>query len=382
MTQETFDPPRPPSPFVGRAEDLAWLEGKNPERMGARFGNALAITGEAGVGKTALVAEFLQRHQKTGLSCWVDCASWQSESSDARISFDVRKLLDSRDRSKRRHEITAVLDGADKIGSRQLNNLFSAVRNWKDISQVIVTSRTRPDIRIYEVRELSRLSPEEMERILRGSLNLAEITEEEYLKLQGIIKGNPEAAVIMAGMARSLSSDQLRRVLSGRIYDLSDVHDGVAPAQVARIVKPLIVVDNEKLIRSLKKQPKDVFKLTPRQFEEVVADLLQDMDYDVTLTKQTNDGGADILAAKKTEVGDVLCLVDAKKYKESHKIGVGMVRTLLGTLEDYHATSAMLATTSTYSPKAKAMQDKHQFRLSLKDYTDVVGWIQKFREKK
>jgi HJR/Mrr/RecB family endonuclease len=141
------------------------------------------------------------------------------------------------------------------------------------------------------------------------------------------------------------------------------------------------VVDNERLLKALKQKPKDIFKLTPRQFEEVVADLLQDMDYDVKLTKQTRDGGTDILASKKTELGEVLCLVDTKKYKESRKIGVGMVRTLLGTLTDYNATNAMLATTSTYSPEARALQEKHKFRLSLKDYTDVVGWIQKFREK-
>jgi HJR/Mrr/RecB family endonuclease len=307
---------------------------------------------------------------------------WKSEAEDARISFDLRELLDKRRRSSRRRGLTAVLDGGEGVDVRQLNNMFAALRNWNDVDQVIVTSRIRPDIRIYEFRELSRPSVEEMEAILRGNLNIPEITEEQYLRLLGIVKGSPEAAVIMAGMARSLSSDQLRRVLSGKIYDLTDVREGVGPVRVAQIVKPLIVVDNERLLKALKQNPKDVFKLSPRQFEEVVADLLQDMDYDVTLTKQTNDGGADILAAKKTEVGDVLCLVDAKKYKESRKIGVGMVRTLLGTLEDYRATSAMLATTSTYSPKAKAMQEKHQFRLSLKDYTDVVGWIQNFREKR
>ena len=380
MAQETFDPPRAPARFVGRAADLAWLEERKPEPTVPRFGNAVAIIGEAGVGKSALVAEFLHRHEDSISAFWVDCASWATESEDAAISFSLRELVDKSRRSRRRRGLTAVLDGADSVGRRQLNNMFAAVRNWKDVNQVIVTSRERPDIRVYQVRELSRPSLEEMEAILRGDLDFLELTEDQYLKLLGVIKGSPEASSVMAGMARSLSSDQLRRVLSGNLYDLSDVGDGVGPARIAQITKPLIVVDNERLLKALKKQPKDVFRLTPRQFEEVVADLLQDMDYDVTLTKQTNDGGADILAVKKTEVGDVLCLVDAKKYKESHKIGVGMVRTLLGTLEDYRATSAMLATTSTYSPKAKAMQEKHQFRLSLKVYTDVVGWIQKFRE--
>jgi hypothetical protein len=381
MAQETFNPPRPPAQFVGRAADLKWLEERILERMDVRFGNAVAITGEAGVGKTALVAEFLHRHEDAISAFWVNCVAWESESTNARISFDLREKLDRSRRSKPGRGLTAVLDGADEIDNRQLNNMYAAVRNWKDVTQVIVTSRARPDIRIYEYRELSRLSAEEMETILRGDLDFLEISEDQYVKLLGIVNGSPEAAAVMSGMARSLSSDQLRRVLLGNLYDLSAVHEGVAPARVARIVKPLIVVDNERLLKALKQKPKDIFKLTPRQFEEVVADLLQDMDYDVKLTKQTRDGGTDILASKKTELGEVLCLVDTKKYKESRKIGVGMVRTLLGTLTDYNATNAMLATTSTYSPEARALQEKHKFRLSLKDYTDVVGWIQKFREK-
>jgi restriction endonuclease Mrr len=55
-----------------------------------------------------------------------------------------------------------------------------------------------------------------------------------------------------------------------------------------------------------------------------------------------------------------------------------MVRTLYGTLADYQATSAMLVTTSTYSRDARAMQEKHKYQLSLRDYTDVASWIQKY----
>ena len=55
----------------------------------------------------------------------------------------------------------------------------------------------------------------------------------------------------------------------------------------------------------------------------------------------------------KTDIGEILCLVGTKKYRKDRKIGVGMVRTLFGTLADYQATSAMLVTTSSYSPGAR-----------------------------
>ena len=83
----------------------------------------------------------------------------------------------------------------------------------------------------------------------------------------------------------------------------------------------------------------------------------------------------------KTDIGQILCLVDTKKYRKDRKIGVGMVRTLFGTLADYQATSAMLVTTSSYSPDARAMQEKYKYQLSLEDYTDVAVWIQKYGTK-
>jgi hypothetical protein len=71
-----------------------------------------------------------------------------------------------------------------------------------------------------------------------------------------------------------------------------------------------------RMIEGLKKQPKDIFKLTPRQCEELIAELFRDTGYDVMLTQATRDGGKDVLASIKTECGDLLCLVQAKHYRQ------------------------------------------------------------------
>lgn len=366
-----FAGPLPPVPFVGRERELDWLRRRFRRERRLSDDDFLWIVGEAGIGKTTLVAQFLEHYVDDREIAWFNCSEWVDETPNFRSVFDSL-------RSQSR--VIVVFDGAETVSEVKLVQLYMGAKNRKAVETVIFTSRHEVALRgRREQLVLERMPELDSEALLRAKLRLSDLDETTALRMAEVVNGNPAAMSIVAAMAQSMSSDQLRRVLSGKLYDLSDV--GAAPVRVAQTVKPLIVVDNERLLKALKEQPKDVFNLTPRQFEEVVADLLQDMDYEVTLTKQTNDGGADILAAKKTDLGNVLCLVDAKKYKESHKIGVGMVRTLLGTLEDYKATSAMLATTSTYSPKAKAMQEKHQFRLSLKDYTDVVGWIQRFRQK-
>jgi restriction system protein len=377
MTQRTFNAPDAPIPFVGREDDLAWLREEMPERFGYRSDDDIAIIGEAGIGKTALVAEHLHRNARVIPSVWLDCVEWQSSDPDLRAVFDIREKR--RDQGVDRFRgFIVVIDGAESMSSRRLSDIYLACRNRKSISQVIVTSRKRPEIRIGQVRHLGRLSGPEAEHLIRTNVSLTGLNESELLHLLAIANGHPEAARILTGLAGSLSNEQLRRVLTGDIYRLDGVNPGLNALQISRVAKPLIIADNERIIRELKSRPEDLYSLSPRQFEEVIADLLQDMDYEVTLTQQTRDGGKDILAAKKTELGDILCLVDAKRYSKSHKIGVSMVRTLLGTLADYQATCAMLATTSSYSRDAYAMQQKHKYKLSLKDFADIVSWIQRF----
>jgi restriction endonuclease Mrr len=181
-------------------------------------------------------------------------------------------------------------------------------------------------------------------------------------------------------MAGPLSRDRLDQVLAGRLYDIKDFPPSDRRELIA-VAKPIIVTANQAMIERLKREPRDVFKLSSRQYEEMIAELLDDMGYQVELTPATRDGGKDILASIKTPAADLLLLVEAKRYREDRKVGVELVRTLYGTLHDYQASSAMLVTTSTFSKDARALQQRHEFQLSLRDYADVAGWIQKYGRK-
>jgi hypothetical protein len=328
--------------------------------------------GEAGIGKTALVAQYLRQRSEELTSIWVNCSEWTRE----RPNF--REIFDGRDDERRyRRDVTVIFDGADAVSERMLFEMYSAAVNWKMVERVVVTSRHEVELRGNEQLVVERMPELDVEALLREKLSLSDIDENSALRLIGAVNGNPEALSIVATMASSMSSEQLRRVLSGNLYDLNDA-PAIEKRDLARAAKPVVISVSDNIIKRLKREPKDVYKLTPRQYEELIADLLRDMGHDVTLTQATRDGGKDILASMKTEVGEFLCLVDAKKYREDRKIGVSMVRTLYGTLADYQASSAMLVTTSSYSKDARAMQEKHKYQLSLRDYTDVASWIQKY----
>lgn len=72
-------------------------------------------------------------------------------------------------------------------------------------------------------------------------------------------------------------------------------------SRVIMIVRPgglpdrrvIAVADKERdLLKMLKREPSSIYRLNPRDFELVVAELLKDMGCDVEVTPQTRDGGA------------------------------------------------------------------------------------------
>lgn len=128
------------------------------------------------------------------------------------------------------------------------------------------------------------------------------------------------------------------------------------------------------LTRILLKEPHVIHQFSPRQFEEYVAYLLEKLGYQVTLTQQTRDHGVDIYALHKDSLGDILTIIDCKKYSLSRPVGVGVVRSLYGVLQIEKASHAMVATTSTFSDQAQALQKEYRHQISLKDHADLLEW--------
>ena len=111
------------------------------------------------------------------------------------------------------------------------------------------------------------------------------------------------------------------------------------------IAKSIVAV-NAELIERAERDPQLLSSISSRAFEELVAEILATLGYNVTLTPPSRDGGVDILAAKRDSVGEFLCLVECKRYVPPHKVGVSLVRSLHGVLEKTRASAAMLVTTS------------------------------------
>ena len=120
--------------------------------------------------------------------------------------------------------------------------------------------------------------------------------------------------------------------------------------------------------------------MRPRQFEELVAEILASYGWQVQLTPPTRDGGYDIFAIAK-DISGVKSpwIIECKKYAEHRKVGVDIVRALYGTsavLEQ--GANALLATTSYFTKGAREFKAS-RYDLELKNFEAVVQWVNEYR---
>ena len=132
---------------------------------------------------------------------------------------------------------------------------------------------------------------------------------------------------------------------------------------------------NDWMLNELNKNPTDLYKLSSRKFEELIAEIFMRKGYKVELTPATRDGGKDIYVAQKDDLGSFLYIVECKKYKFTHRVGVNVLRDLYGVLSKERATYGIAVTTSYFSKPAMEFQQELKFQMSLKDFDSIKQWL-------
>lgn len=165
------------------------------------------------------------------------------------------------------------------------------------------------------------------------------------------------------------------------IYDALNILAKLEPVLLYLAPKPvihqprLIVEAQASLIERLRHHPRAVYEITPRQFEEVIAEVFARQGFHVELTRATKDGGRDIVAIHEIAGLKSKMIIECKRYSETNKVGLAIVQRLLGVKVAESANKAILATTSTFTRDAVKFARQHIWDLDLKAYDDVVTWI-------
>lgn len=367
-----FDPPSAVEHFVGRRGQLEWFERlifSHRHWFQPHF-----VIGPAGSGKTALVAQFLGMLRSRVDAIWIDVANGLKQ-VDLNAEFDTRIRRSGTKRSP--GDAIVVIDQADAYDKKSLDRLIGMVLNYKVVRALIVTTRRKPSLEFAKapVLTLAGLATAEA-RELFDSVAASSVSERVREQVLARANGNPMVLRLLIGALNTGGAKGLSSALNVPLYDIEEAGD----SKIITVSKPQLIIVKNEIVTALKKEPESIFRLSPRRFEELLAELLESHGMTVELTPPSKDGGRDILAYSESAVGKHLCLVEAKRYANTHKVGVELVRQLYGVLCDHLATSAMLVTTSSFTKGAKDFQQKHEYEMSLKDCSDVLKWIEVYKK--
>lgn len=145
-----------------------------------------------------------------------------------------------------------------------------------------------------------------------------------------------------------------------------------------KVISDIRVINNL-ILEKIKFKIQDIHKLNSRQFEILVAELFEKEGYKVHLTKETRDGGKDLMVLENNILGNFLIYAECKKYSPQNHVGVRLVRELYGTVMADKATAGIMITSSYFSNDAKEYSEKIKHQMNLIDYNFLYNWINKHK---
>ncbi len=209
--------------------------------------------------------------------------------------------------------------------------------------------------------------------------SMGNLTAEIYHKGRGFVPVKPYNVI---DNSPQISEEQFYEIIkddeeeigltNGQVLFLADQYD---VADLAR----LQCVD-DRLKEYFAYHPEKLYSLSPRKFEELIAEILKDFSYECELTPATRDGGRDIYAYAHTGVTSFLMFVECKRYRKDHKVGIDVIQRLHGAAEIAGAHKTMIVTTSFFTKPAYSEQRRINKRMELADYQTLNAWLARYRK--
>ena len=136
---------------------------------------------------------------------------------------------------------------------------------------------------------------------------------------------------------------------------------------------------SSELIRQLGAHPQAMRSIPPRLFEELIAELLSDMGFDIEMTPETRDGGSDVLIAYPTPLGPIVGIVECKRWAEDRPVGIDIVERFLFTLRERDRRAfGVIATTTFFTQGSRLREKEYCGQLLLRDSDHIADWLRRY----
>jgi cold shock CspA family protein len=136
------------------------------------------------------------------------------------------------------------------------------------------------------------------------------------------------------------------------------------------------------LVEYLVQHPDSLRDLHPGTFENLVAEIFREEGFATERISDWNkpDGGVDLIAVRHLSPGlDIRIAIQCKRWAQPRKLGAEPLRSLEGVLDRFQAHAGVVATTGLFSKKAEKERVSHFWRISWRDYYDILASLRRLR---
>lgn len=186
------------------------------------------------------------------------------------------------------------------------------------------------------------------------------------------VNKDSKALFIARQIPKEIPFESEFRFNSEFIFDRSIIQLLSTEIQIARFAPSFSI------LRQLERGSASMDDLSWREFEKLIATLLEKDGYVVDLMQGSKDGGVDVVAVKDMgAAGYFKTLWQAKKKAQKNKVGISIVRELADTRQEFGASKGIIVTSSYLTRGALARVDRDKYLLGKVDRDDLEQWIQR-----
>lgn len=205
---------------------------------------------------------------------------------------------------------------------------------------------------------------------ISSAVNIRQGTYESSLAALGYGTGRPSATSLGNALAASLDG-----LLTYR-YEL--IAEPVPEVPESKIILLDEVSRIKTAIREIYRNNEAIYRLEARDFEQMVAELMRKKNFNVELTKQTRDGGYDLIALQDIAGFPYRFLVECKRFAQHRRVDVNIVRSFCQVMSEENS-HGIIVTSAYFSADAKKYKTRFApYHLHFRDRDDVLDWVNQY----
>jgi len=125
------------------------------------------------------------------------------------------------------------------------------------------------------------------------------------------------------------------------------------------------------------RNPAELERLHWRKLEELLDSVFRNQGFYTEIGPGNGDDGVDLRLVQKDTIGEIVTLVQAKRYASKYPVHLEAVQALSAVVDHNKANRGLFVTTSRYLPSTQRFAEAQRGKLVLAQSEDVSRWCRK-----